>query len=234
MTYSQIIEQLHQLANPEIVAYKEKKFGVKTNNALGIFMKDLNALTKQISKNNQLALELFDSGIYEAQILCSKIYQPKDVNEQLAEKWLKSFNNWEICDSFCMGQIAKSSIAKSKIVEWSARQPEFEKRAAFATLSAYCMADKKSGNVLFESFFTLITQQATDDRLYVKKAVNWALRSIGKRNVDLRKQAIEVAQELLNLESKSAQWIAKDAIKELENPKVRSSDYPREVYRAKV
>ncbi len=231
MKYNQVIKKLKALANPEKVAFKAKKFNIVSNKSLGVYHKDLKVLAKEIGTNNDLALELFDSGIYEARLLCSKIFKAKDVTNELAEKWVKSFENWEICDSFCMGLIAKGPLAKKKIVQWSKRKKEFEKRAAFATMAAYCMADKKAENEVYENFLPIIKAAATDDRIYVKKAVNWALRSIGKRNIDLNKLAITTAKEILEFDSKAAEWIAKDAIKELEGDGVNILDYPRSVYR---
>ncbi len=230
MTYNDVLELLYKKQDPEKVFFKEKKFGVISKNSLGIYHKDLREIAKEIGKNNQLAIQLFDSGIYEARLLCSKIFNPKDLNETLMEKWVQSFENWEICDSFCMALFAKSKFALEKILEWTTREPEFEKRAGFATMAAYCMADKKSENVLFEQFLPIIKREAKDERLYVKKAVNWALRSIGKRNIDLKKQAIKTANEILKLNSKSAKWIAKDALKELQKEKLRLSNYPRNQY----
>ena len=176
-------------------------------------------------------MQLFDSGIYEARLLCSKLFYPKDLTENLMEKWVRTFENWEICDSFCMGVFAKSDLALTKILEWSEREEEFQKRAAFAIMAAYCMADKKSENELFAQFFPIIKDAANDERLYVKKAVNWALRNIGKRNIDLRKQAIEVCNVLVKIDSKAANWIANNALKELQKEGVRTSDYPRKIYR---
>ncbi len=227
MTYNEVLECLYDLKDAEKVIFKEKKFGVISNNSLGIYHKELKMIAKEIGQNNELALQLFDSGIYEGRLLCSKMFKPKDVTEQLMEKWVKTFENWEICDSFSMGLFAKSKFALTKIVAWTERAPEFEKRAGFATMAAYCMADKKSANELFEQFFPIIKREANDERLYVKKAVNWALRNIGKRNIDLNEKAIEVANEILNFESKSAKWIAKDALKELQKDGVRLSNYPR-------
>lgn len=234
MTYNEIIECLYDLKDAEKVIFKEQKFGIKSNNSLGIYHKELKMIAKEIGKDNELALQLFDSGIYEGRLLCSKMFKPKDVTEPLMEKWVKTFENWEICDSFSMGLFSKSRFALTKIVAWTERKQEFEKRAGFATMAAYCMADKKSENELFEQFFPIIKREANDERLYVKKAVNWALRNIGKRNIDLNDMAIEVANEILNFESKSAKWIAKDALKELQKDGVRMSNYPREKYKTKL
>ncbi|MBU2920257.1 DNA alkylation repair protein [Winogradskyella psychrotolerans] len=231
MTYNEIIQCLYNLEDKDKVAFKAKKFGIISYNSLGIYHKDLKVIAKEIGVDNTLALQLFDSEIYEARLLCSKLFKPKDVTEELMEKWVKTFENWEICDSFCMGLFSKSNFALAKILEWSQREPEFEKRAAFATLASYCMADKTSDNALFEQFFSIIKREACDERLYVKKAVNWALRNIGKRNVDLNRKAIEVANDILELESKSAQWIAKNALAELQKEGIRMSNYPRAIYR---
>ncbi|MCK5824406.1 MAG: DNA alkylation repair protein [Ichthyobacteriaceae bacterium] len=231
MEYSEIIETLYDLKNDDKVIYKEQKFGIKSVNSLGIYHKDLKILAKNIGQDNQLAIQLFNSNIYEGRILCSKIFKPKDVTEELMEVWVKTFENWEICDSFSMGLFSKSDFALAKILEWTKRESEFEKRAGFATLASYCMADKKSDNELFLQFLPIIKQAANDDRLYVKKAVNWALRSIGKRNIDLNKKAIYTANEILKFDSKSAQWIAKDTIKKLELKDVKILDYPRSIYR---
>jgi len=231
MTYNEIIECLYDLKDPEKVIFKEKKFGIVSTNSLGIYHKELKIIAKEIGRDNELAIQLFDSGIYEGRLLCSKMFKPKDVTEPLMEKWVKTFENWEICDSFCMGLFAKSKFALAKILEWTERASEFEKRAGFAIMAAYCMADKKSDNELFEQFFPIIKREANDERLYVKKAVNWALRNIGKRNIDLNEMAIDVANEILEFDSKSAKWIAKDALRELQKDGVRMSNYPRGTYK---
>ena len=181
MNVDEVIARLYKLENKEKVAFKAKKFGIIAKNALGIYHKDLAILAKEIGKNSRLALELFESDIYEAKILCSQIFDIKDLKDPLLEKWVKSFENWEICDSFCMKLIAKSTFATAKINAWVHREKEFEKRAGFTTIAAYCMADKNAPNKTFEGFFPFIKKEAWDDRIYVKKAVNWALRNIGKR-----------------------------------------------------
>lgn len=227
----QIIERLEALADDEVILQKRKKFGIIGSNMLGIYHRDLNALIKEIPKSSEVALELYHTGIYEARLITAKIFNPKDLSPALMEEWIGIFNNWEICDSFCMSVFSRSTFALPKIVEWADREEEFEKRACFATMAAFCSSDKKSGNEVFEAFYPLILKAAHDNRLYVKKSVNWALRSIGKRNRDLHKSAIQLAEELLEIPSKSAQWIAKDALKELSGENVRMSDYPRAIYR---
>jgi len=234
MTIKDILKKLNELSNPEKVIFKENKFGIISNNSLGIYHKDLKLLAKEIGQNNELALELFDTGIYEARILCSKIYNPNDITEEQMQMWVNTFENWEICDSFCMGFFAQSKYALQKTEEWSQRNEEFIKRASFTIMASYGFANKKATNEVFERFLEIIQREVDDDRIYIKKAVNWALRNIGKRNLDLNKKAVITANKILENPSKSAQWIAKNALKELrqENPKIL--DYPRDIYRPKI
>lgn len=233
MNLHQIIDQLEHLSNPEKIKLKEKKFGIYANHSLGIYHKDLKALAKDIGQDNELALELYDTGIYEARILCSKVYDPACITEKQMDRWVEDFENWEVCDSFCMGFFAKSRYALAKAREWSEADSEFVKRAGFVIMAAYGFADKNAGNEVFEGFFQPIEREAGDDRIYVRKAVNWALRNIGKRNIDLHRRAIDVANRILMVESKSATWIAKNALNELNKTSVNVLDYPRSLYRPK-
>ena len=201
MTLEKVLSKLHELADPEKAVFKQAKYNIVTNNALGIYMKDLNILAREIGKNTDLALALFDTSLYDARILCSKIMRPKDVTIAMMEWWIPTFENWEICDSFSMGLFSKTSYAQTRIVAWARREREFEKRAAFATLASYTMADKKASNEVYEAFYPLLLEAATDDRIYVKKAVNWALRSIGKRNPDLTKSAIAIAIKISEIQN---------------------------------
>lgn len=235
MTYEEVIAELNRLADKEKVAFKQKKFGVIANNSLGIYHKDLKELAKRCGKksaaNDALAIQLFDSGIYEGRLLCSKLFNPKNVTIELAEKWVATFENWEICDSFCMSFLGASEFSYEKVFEWTKRKEEFQKRAGFTLMVGYCFANKKADNHLVEAFLPVIENAIEDDRIYVKKAVNWALRSIGKRNKDLHLLAIESANRILQNPSKFAQWIAKDALRELNKEKVNFLDYPRAIYR---
>ncbi|PCH61533.1 MAG: hypothetical protein COC19_04635 [SAR86 cluster bacterium] len=231
MNLQQVLKQLEILAEPEKIKIKEKKFGITAKNSLGIYHKDLKVLAKEIGEDNKLAIDLYDTGIYEAQILCSKIYDPERISEEQLDRWVVNFENWEICDSFCMGFFVKSKFALSKAEEWSKAESEFVKRAGFVIMAAYGFAHKKSRNEIFEKFFLPIEREADDDRLYVKKAINWTLRNVGKRNVDLQKKSIEIAARILSKNSKSSKWIARNAISELKRSDVNILDYPRSIYR---
>ena len=165
MTVDQIIDLLRAQADPDKIAYKEAKFGIVSHNALGIYQAELNEIAKKVPKDDVIALALFDSHIYEARLLCSKIFDPKNLTEALMDKWTETFDNWEICDSFCMGLFAKSKFAVPKAIEWSNRVETFVKRAGFTTMAAYCTADKVSTNETFQQFFPLIKRACTDERL---------------------------------------------------------------------
>jgi len=231
MKKDEVIARLNLLADKEKVNFKKEKFAIEAPNSLGVYQADLKLLAKEIGMNSDLGIELFETGLYEAQLICSKTFRPKDLTIDLAERWVAVFDNWEICDSFSMGVFAKSPLAKTQIERWKDRVPEFERRASFATMAGYGLADKKAENDVFEAFFPWIISAATDERNFVKKSVNWALRTIGKRNVDLRDKAIEVSIQLLDMDSKSATWIAKDALRELQQFGVKMQDHPRWMYR---
>ncbi len=227
----QIVQQLKAKGNIEVSLFKQKKFGITATNALGITIKDLKEIAKSIPYNKALSLQLYDTQIYEAKLLCAILLKPTDVDFALAQKWIAEFDTWEICDTFCMKLFAKSTIALNVIDFYKNAEKEFEKRAAFAVMAAYTMANKNADNVVFENFLQIIINAATDERNFIKKAVNWALRNIGKRNIDLKEKAIATAKIILNNNNKAAQWIAKDALRELQLPNVRVSDYPRHIYR---
>ncbi len=231
MTVNQALKELKSLSNSEIKAFKAKKYGILCDNSWGVYQKDISVLAKKIGKNTALGIQLFETDNYDAQLLCSKICNPKEISEELMDEWITHFNTWEICDSFCMQLFKYHPLAVKKAIAWSKLESEYEKRAGFVLMATYGFANKKAGNEVFEQFFPFLVKHAKDDRIYIKKAVNWALRQIGKRNIDLQKKAIETANEILKQNSKSAQWIAKDALKELQGEKINILDYPRSIYR---
>jgi 3-methyladenine DNA glycosylase AlkD len=227
----EVLEVLESLANPDKVILKKEKFGIVSNNSLGIYHKQLKALSKAIGSNDHLALALFDTGIYEARLLCSKIYNPASITEKQMDQWVLTFENWEVCDSFCMGFFAKSKYALPKAIEWSQADQEFVKRAGFVIMASYGFANKNAENDVFQQFLPIIEREAADDRIYVKKAVNWALRNIGKRNIDLNASSINVAEKLTLSSNKTTKWIGVNALKELRSESANILDYPRANYR---
>ena len=220
MNAQQLISALHSLANPkakEALSY----FKIESKHALGIRTPELRKLAKQIGKNHELALELWQSEIFEARMLAALIAEPKKVTERLMEKWLKDFDNWGIVDCTCGELFDKTPFAYKKAIEWSTRKKEFEKRAAFSMMAILAVHDKKASDEKFLPFFPIIKREANDERNFVKKAVNWALRQIGKRNVKLNKLAIKTAKEIHQLDSSTAKWIASDALRELQSEAIQ-------------
>lgn len=231
MNLKQAVEALQKLGDPQVAERKAKRFGItQSAQTLGIYQKDLNTLAKKIGKDSSLGLALFETGIYEARILCSKIYRPKDLTEELMEDWVQTFDNWEICDSFSMKFFTSSPYVDQKIAAWTQREELFVKRAGFVMIASYGSVFKQTTNSGITAFLPLIKAAAEDERLYVKKAVNWALRSIGKRNIDLHKLAVDCAEELLTRPSSAAQWIAKDALREFQKPGLSLRGFPRPAY----
>jgi len=220
MTLEEVLTVLKGQANSENVAGMAR-YGINPRNALGISMPFLRKLAKRLGRNHDLALLLWDSDIHEARILASLIDDPSRIAHQRMEHWAAGFDSWDICDQCCSNLFAKSSLAIQKAVDWSQSAQPFIKRASFVLMAQLAVHDKISPDQLFHDFLALIRREATDSRNFVKKAVNWALRQIGKRNLALNRAAIETARRLRELDSPAARWIAADAIRELESPAVR-------------
>jgi 3-methyladenine DNA glycosylase AlkD len=218
MTAKKIIAGLKEQGNQE---NREgmARFGIVTENALGVGMVPLRDLAKTIKKNSPLAKDLWKSGIHEARILACLIEDPKEVTEEQMEEWVKEFNSWDLCDQCCMNLFRKTKLAHKKAHEWAKREEEYIRRAGFALMATLSVHDK-CDDAEIEKFLEPIVKASTDERNFVKKAVNWALRQVGKRNMFLREKALEASEEILKLNSKSGNWIAKDAVKELNDPKI--------------
>src|SRR3990167_7037704 len=217
--YVQVIQKLRSLKNPKNVEGMAR-FGINSKNTLGISIYDLRPLAKQIGKNHQLALQLWKSKIHEARILASYIDEPEKVTDAQLESWVSDFDSWDVVDQVSE-LIAKSPFVIKKIKDWSKRKEEFVKRTAFALIAEIAWHDKTLSDKDFEQFFSLIKKAATDERNFVKKAVNWALRNIGKRNRALNKRAIGIAREIQKIDNKVAHWIATDALRELTSEKIQ-------------
>ncbi len=196
------------------------RFGISSKEIYGVSIKKIRPFAKVIGKNHSLALQLWKTGIHEARLIAPMIDEPAKVTIKQIESWVKDFNSWDICDQCCSNLFDKTEFAYSKAVEWSARKEEFTKRAGFVLMAVLSVHDKKADDITFEKFLPLILRESTDERNFVKKAVNWALRQIGKRNLNLNKTALQTAEEILALDSKAAKWIARDAIKELTEGKM--------------
>jgi 3-methyladenine DNA glycosylase AlkD len=221
MTSEQIIANLKQLANAQAVEGMVR-FGIRPAQALGISMPTLRKMAKEIGRNQALALALWDSGIHEARILASMIAEPQLVSAELMEKWVNDFDSWDVCDQVCGNLFDKTPYAYQKATQWCQQEREFVRRAGFVMMAELAVHDKQAQDEAFLQFFPLIKQHAGDERNFVKKAVNWALRQIGKRNSRLRTLALECAYEIQDMDSKTARWVAKDALKELQAKEIKN------------
>jgi 3-methyladenine DNA glycosylase AlkD len=216
MDYDQLIARLKAMENPANVAGMAR-FGINSKNTLGISVVTLRKIAREIGRDHPLALKLWSSGIHEARILACFIADPKKVTPAMMNRWVKDFDSWDVCDQCCMNLFDKTPYAYDKVKEWSIRKEEFVRRAAFALMAGLAVHDKEASNRNFQRFFPMIESAATDSRNYVKKAVNWALRQIGKRNSFLHGEAMRTAEEIAKIDSSSARWIAADAIRELKS-----------------
>jgi 3-methyladenine DNA glycosylase AlkD len=215
-----ILKKLKELSDPHAVAGMAR-YGINSSNTYGVSIPKLRKLAKDIGKNSVLAQELWDSAIHEARILSSMIHESEVLTEEQMEKWVKDFDSWDVCDQVCMNLFEDTSFAYKKAVQWSKRNEEFVKRAGFVMMARLAVSDKKASDDKFIKFFKLIKKESIDERNYVKKAVNWALRQIGKRNLNLNKLSIKVCGEIKEINAKSARWITADALRELKSPTVQ-------------
>jgi 3-methyladenine DNA glycosylase AlkD len=208
------------MGNPRNVAGMAR-FGIATAGTLGISIYDLRPLAREVGVNHRMAQQLWATKLHEARILAGFIEDPAQVTEAQMERWVSDFDSWDVCDQVTE-VFVRTPYAKRKIREWARRDEEFVKRAAFAMISELAWHDRAAPDASFEPFFKLIAAAADDERNYVRKAVNWALRNIGKRNAALNRRAIALARELKGRDSRSARWIASDALRELTGDAVQN------------
>jgi 3-methyladenine DNA glycosylase AlkD len=225
VTYAAVIKKLRSWSNARNVEGMAR-FGISSKNTLGISVVRLRGLAKEIGTDHTLAQKLWKSGIHEARILATIIEDPDRVTEKQMEQWVKDFDSWDVVDQAAGNVFCYSPFAYKKVHEWSKRKPEFEKRAAFSLIAYLAVHDKKAPDEKLVKLLPYIKRGATDERNFVRKAVNWALRQIGKRNRALNKLAITTAKEIQKQDSKSAHWIAADALRELQSTSVRKRIKP--------
>jgi len=217
-----ILTALYSKANPKNVEGMARYGITGTNNVLGVSSKFLFSLAKNIGTNQDLALELWQSGIYEARLIAAFIEDPGQMNKTIMNSWVKDFDNWAICDGVCMHCFRETPFGHELAAKWIKRKPEFVRRAGFTMIATLAVHDKISNDLVFLKYLLDVKRYSTDDRPYVKKAVNWALRQIGKRNRALNAAALKTAHGIHKLHSSSAKWIASDALRELQNAKVQT------------
>jgi 3-methyladenine DNA glycosylase AlkD len=198
------------------------RYGINVDKAFGVTVNYLRKLAKQLGKNHILALELWKTGYHEARILATLIDEPDKVTSSQMEKWVKDFDSWDLCDVCCNNLFRKTPYAIDKAMKWSNSEKTFIKRACFALIAIEAVHNKEGDDEIFMEFLELIKAKSDDERNFVKKAVNWALRNIGKRNIYLNKAAIKISEEILKTGTKSGKWIANDALRELQSEMVLS------------
>jgi len=189
------------------------RFGITASKAFGVSISNIQALAKQLGRDHELAAALWDTGWYEARLLTSFVDEPAKVTPAQMDRWCRDFDNWGICDTVCFHLFDRTPYAWDKVAEWTAQPDEFVKRAGFALLASLAGHDKKASDELVIANLAFIEREATDDRNFVKKGVNWALRRIGTRNAVVKEAAIEVAQRLARSSNATARWNGKDALR---------------------
>lgn len=216
-----VLQELRSRADPRVRA-KMEHFGVRVPNAYGISAPVLHALAKQIGKSHALAQELWATGIHEARILATLIGESEKVTAHEMNCWARDFDSWDVVDAACCYLYAQAKPAWSKTAAWSRRPEEFVKRAAFSLIAYLSYKNKDAKDARFRQCLRIIEREACDERNFVRKAVNWALRNIGKRNIHLNREAIRAAERIRRQGSRSARWIAADALRELKSPAVQA------------
>jgi len=221
MTCEEILARLAAQGDPATVAGMAR-FGITARLAYGLSVPALRALAREIGRDHDLAQALWTTGIFEARLLAAMVAVPARMDEALLEGWVLDFDNWAVCDGVCTDLFGRTPWAYDKAVAWSARSEEYVKRAGFVLMARLAVTDKQAPDARFEAFLPIIEREAGDPRPLVRKAVNWALRQIGKRNLALNARAIEVAHAVHGLPGRSAHWIATDALRELTGARVQA------------
>lgn len=220
MNLEEVLKKLKSIGNPKNVEGMAR-YGINPKNNLGISIYKLRPLAKEIGKDHELSLKLWNTGIHDARLLAVFIEDVAKVTEEQMDLWAQDFDSWDICDQACTSLFDLTPLAWKKIFEWVESDKEFIKRGAFSLIAGLAVHNKEADDKKFEQFFPLIKKHSIDERNYVKKAVNWALRNIGKRNIYLNKRAVETARRIQKIDSKTAKWIAGDAIRELTSEKIK-------------
>ena len=220
-TCETVMERLRSLGDPK-TAEGAARFGVHVPGILGVSAPKLRKLAKEIGTNHSLAAQLWRTGVHDARGLAALVDDPAKVTQRQMERWAADFNSWAVCDAACCCLFDKTPYAWDKAIEWTGRETEYVKRAGFVLMAALAVHDKKAPDERFEAFLPCLVKHATDERNFVKKAVNWALRQIGKRNSRLNALALQTAEGIRRIESSAARWIASDALRELTSDRVQA------------
>ncbi len=220
MQLQAVLKRLRAQGDPRNVEGMAR-YGIRSAKAYGVSLAQLRLIAREIGRDHALAQRLWATGIYEARSLAIFIEEPARVTERQLERWARDFDNWAICDGCCIHLFDRTPFARRKVREWSRRPEEFVKRAAFALMAALAVHHKQAPDALFTGYLHIVSREAGDERNGVKKAVNWALRQIGKRNLALNRAAIAIAEAIRARGSRSGRWIAADALRELRSDAVQ-------------
>ena len=217
----EVMQAIDALASGDVCAGMAR-FGIPTDNARGVSTPQLKALARRIGRDHALAGRLWASGVFEARVVAAFIDEPDKVTRAQMERWVRDLDSWAVCDACCCYLFRRTPFAWDKAVEWAGRQAEFVKRAGFALMAYLAVHDKGASDAAFAELLPIIEREADDDRPFVRKAVNWALRQIGKRNARLNTLAIAAAERVRDRGTRAARWIAADALRELRGSAVQA------------
>jgi len=217
---------------PEALAWLKKKsskavrdgmlrYAIPNERALGVRMNDIQKLARQLGRDHALALELWETGVYEARMLCAYIDEPEKIKPARMDAQARDFDNWAICDTLCFALWVRSPHAFGRIRRWAGHKDEFVKRAAFALLASVALKDPEARDADFLRALKLVEKAAHDERNFVMKGVNWALRGIGGRNLALNRAAVALSRKLAAAEDRAPRWIGKDALRQLASAPVQ-------------
>ena len=221
MSVENIVDRLRALGSAE-ARDGMAGYGIDTGRAFGVPVSTLRPMAREIGHDHELAERLWESGLHEARLLATMIGDPRRMSEAALDAWAGDFESWDICDGACVNLFRKTPFAHARAVAWAGRDEPFVKRAGFALMATLAVHDKRAEDAVFLAYLPIVATAASDDRNFVKKAVNWALRQIGKRNRALNAAAVACAEGLAESKSTAARWVARDALRELQNEKVRA------------
>jgi len=215
----QAVVRLKSMGDPKAVE-RMARFGIQSSNSFGVSVPKLRTLAREVGRDHLLALKLWETGLHDARLLASMVDDPEQVTIDQMDKWVGDFDSWDVVDGSCGNLFDKTPFAVVKAREWCKREEEFVKRAGFVLMAELAVHDKHAKDKLFLDLLPLIIAGASDKRNFVKKAVNWSLRQIGKRNLKLNRAAVSTALKIQKNQSGAAKWVASDALRELKSPQV--------------
>ena len=220
MSVDSLVAEMRSKADPRAVAGMAR-FGISSKGTFGVSMPALREMARRVGKDHSLALGLWDAGYHEARILAALVDDPEAVSDDQMERWVRDFDSWDVCDQCCGSLFDKTKLAYLKATDWSRRGEEFVKRAGYVLMAELAVHDKKAPDSEFLQFLPIIEEGSSDPRNYVKKAISWALRQIGKRNLKLNREALKAARRISKGDGPNSRWAASDAIRELESGPVQ-------------